>query len=124
MADQGPYGTPSYSARAPHELIVRAQPEARLTVRRDGRIEGKKAASLGAALKEAGATLWPLLDDPRRPLVAIVLALPQRVDGASLFGKTLETVLAERPCRVIIESTPSPDGHVRRQRALQQASAP
>src|SRR3954454_14676244 len=50
---------------------------------------------------------------------AIVLALPRRVDGASLFGKTLETVLAERPCRVIIESTPSTDGHVRRVRALQ-----
>src|SRR4051794_11215957 len=51
---------------------------------------------------------------------AIVLALPQRVDGASLFGKTLETVLAERPCRVIIESTPSTDGRARRQRVLQQ----
>src|SRR5215218_5879045 len=39
---------------------------------------------------------------------AIVMPLPLRVDGASLFGKTLETVLTERPCRVIIES--SPDG--------------
>jgi len=39
---------------------------------------------------------------------AVVMALPRRVDGASLFGKTLETVLAERPCRVIIESTPEP----------------
>ena len=28
---------------------------------------------------------------------AIVMPLPRRVDGASLFGKTLETVLAERP---------------------------
>jgi len=37
---------------------------------------------------------------------AIVMPLPRRVPGASLFGKTLETVLAERPCRVIIESTP------------------
>ena len=54
---------------------------------------------------------------------AIVLALPQRIDGASLFGKTLETVLAERPCRVIIESSPSTDGHERRQRALRQSSA-
>ena len=35
---------------------------------------------------------------------AIVMPLPRRVDGASLFGKTLETVLAERPCRVVIES--------------------
>ena len=40
---------------------------------------------------------------------AIVMPLPQRVNGASLFGKTLETVLAERPCRVIIESAPAPD---------------
>jgi basic amino acid/polyamine antiporter, APA family len=39
---------------------------------------------------------------------AIVMPLPRRVDGGSLFGKTLETVLTERPCRVIIES--SPDG--------------
>jgi basic amino acid/polyamine antiporter, APA family len=37
---------------------------------------------------------------------AIVMPMPQRVGGASLFGKTLETVLAERPTRVIIESAP------------------
>jgi basic amino acid/polyamine antiporter, APA family len=35
---------------------------------------------------------------------AIVMPLPVRAGGASLFGRTLETVLAERPCRVIIES--------------------
>jgi basic amino acid/polyamine antiporter, APA family len=52
---------------------------------------------------------------------AIVLALPRRVDGASLFGKTLETVLAERPCRVVIESTPPPESHTRRRRALERA---
>ena len=39
---------------------------------------------------------------------AIVMPLPQRINGGSLFGKTLETVLAERPCRVIIESRPTP----------------
>jgi basic amino acid/polyamine antiporter, APA family len=47
---------------------------------------------------------------------AIVMALPRRVDGASLFGKTLETVLAERPCRVIIESTPPAAAEYRRLR--------
>jgi len=36
---------------------------------------------------------------------AVVMALPPRRAGASLFGKTVETVLAERPCRVIIESS-------------------
>jgi APA family basic amino acid/polyamine antiporter len=34
---------------------------------------------------------------------AVVLPLPGRT-GGSLFGKTVETVLAERPCRVIIHS--------------------
>jgi APA family basic amino acid/polyamine antiporter len=37
---------------------------------------------------------------------AIVLPLPPRT-GTTLFGKSVETVLAERPCRVIIESEPS-----------------
>ena len=36
---------------------------------------------------------------------AIVLPLPPR-SGGTVFGKTVETVLAERPCRVIIQSDP------------------
>ena len=36
---------------------------------------------------------------------AIVMQLPPRQAGA-LFGRTLETVLAERPCRVIIQTDP------------------
>ncbi|HEX5910094.1 MAG TPA: universal stress protein [Thermoleophilaceae bacterium] len=36
---------------------------------------------------------------------AIVMPLPRKRAGSSLFGRTLETVLAERPCRVIIDSS-------------------
>jgi basic amino acid/polyamine antiporter, APA family len=36
---------------------------------------------------------------------AVVMSLPPRRAGMSLFGKTLETVLSERPCRVIIDSS-------------------
>jgi len=36
---------------------------------------------------------------------AIVMALPPKRTGSSVFGRTLETVLAERPCRVIIDSS-------------------
>jgi APA family basic amino acid/polyamine antiporter len=36
---------------------------------------------------------------------AVVIELPPRRAGATVFGKTLETVLAERPCRVIIISS-------------------
>jgi basic amino acid/polyamine antiporter, APA family len=53
---------------------------------------------------------------------AIVMPLPRRTSGASLFGKTLETVLAERPCRVIIESPPAPADRGRR-RAMARARA-
>ncbi|MDQ3723805.1 MAG: universal stress protein [Actinomycetota bacterium] len=37
---------------------------------------------------------------------ALVMPLPPRT-GTTLFGKTVETVLADRPCRVIIESEPT-----------------
>jgi basic amino acid/polyamine antiporter, APA family len=37
---------------------------------------------------------------------AIVMSAPRRRVTSTLFGRTLETVLAERPCRVIIESGP------------------
>jgi APA family basic amino acid/polyamine antiporter len=36
---------------------------------------------------------------------AIVMPLPPRRTGASIFGRTLETVLTERPTRVIIDSS-------------------
>ncbi|MGH2945495.1 MAG: APC family permease [Solirubrobacteraceae bacterium] len=49
---------------------------------------------------------------------AIVMPMPRRVDGASVFGKTLETVLTERPCRVVIESTP--DGMRARRRVVME----
>jgi len=41
---------------------------------------------------------------------AIVMPRPRKRAGTSLFGRTLETVLEERPCRVIIESEPLTDG--------------
>ncbi len=40
---------------------------------------------------------------------AIVMALSPR-GGATLFSRTMETVLSERPCRVIIASTPGSSG--------------
>jgi APA family basic amino acid/polyamine antiporter len=37
---------------------------------------------------------------------AIVMPRPRKRAGSSLFGRTLETVLEERPCRIIIDSEP------------------
>jgi APA family basic amino acid/polyamine antiporter len=39
---------------------------------------------------------------------AIVMPLPPRTAAGTVFGKTVETVLAKRPCRVIIQSDPAP----------------
>ena len=50
-----------------------------------------------------------IIEDARRMrAAAVVMPLPRRLNGSSLFGKTLETVLTERPCRVIIEAPPAP----------------
>ena len=57
---------------------------------------------------QAGRRIIEEAEDMRA--AAVVLALPRRVAGASLFGSTLETVLAERPCRVVIEARPEPRG--------------
>jgi APA family basic amino acid/polyamine antiporter len=44
---------------------------------------------------------------------AIVLPLGPRTGGGALFPKTVETVLADRPCRVIIQSDPVPSEDAR-----------
>jgi basic amino acid/polyamine antiporter, APA family len=67
---------------------------------------------------QAGRRIIEEAEDMRA--TAIVMGLPRRVAGASLFGKTLETVLAERPCRVIIESAPAPEKA--RRKALERAA--
>jgi APA family basic amino acid/polyamine antiporter len=59
---------------------------------------------------QAGRRIIEEAEDMRA--TAIVMGLPRRVAGGSLFGKTLETVLADRPCRVVIESSPA-DGAAR-----------
>jgi APA family basic amino acid/polyamine antiporter len=55
---------------------------------------------------------------------AIVMPLPPRGRSGSLFGATLETVLAERPCRVIIESAPEGIRSARAARNVPLAGAP
>src|SRR4051794_418197 len=76
-----------------------------------GHVERVRAGQTGRRIIQAAVDMRA---------AAIVLALPRRVDGASLFGKTIEMVLAERPCRVIIESTPPARPQFRRRRPLER----
>ncbi len=52
---------------------------------------------------EAGRRI--VLEAQEIQAAAVVMALPPRRTGSSVFGRTLETVLSERPCRVIIDSS-------------------
>jgi APA family basic amino acid/polyamine antiporter len=79
-----------------------------------GHMEKVRAGQAGRRIVEEAADMHA---------AAIVMPLPRRVDGASLFGKTLETVLVERPCRVVIESQPDSGERRKRQVALQESLA-
>ena len=75
---------------------------ARLLVGRrvSGRVKKVRAGQAGRVIIDEARTIRSQ---------AIVMPLPPRT-GTTIFGKTVETVLAERPCRVIVESGPSQAG--------------
>jgi APA family basic amino acid/polyamine antiporter len=79
-----------------------------------GHVERIRAGQAGRRIVEEASDMHA---------AAIVMPLPRRVDGASLFGKTLETVLAERPCRVVIESQPDSGERLKRSVAMQESLA-
>ncbi len=62
-----------------------------------GHIERVRAGQAGRRIIQAATEMHA---------TAIVMPLPHRSNGASPFGKTVESVLAARPCRVILESSP------------------
>src|SRR3954451_8790035 len=83
--------------RAAQELIEQAKVQGGRRV--SGHWEKVRAGGAGRTIVDEAKTLRAR---------AIVIPLPRRraQAGGSLFGKTLETVLADRPCRVIIETSP------------------
>ncbi|MEA2280653.1 MAG: basic amino acid/polyamine antiporter, family [Solirubrobacteraceae bacterium] len=96
---------------AAHSLIEQAKVQGGRRV--SGHVERIRAGQAGRRIVEEASDMRA---------AAIVMPLPRRIDGASLFGKTLETVLAERPCRVVIESTPDTSANEQRRRALERAT--
>jgi APA family basic amino acid/polyamine antiporter len=67
------------------------------------RVRGGRRVSGHWEKVRPGGTGRRIVDEARRIKArVIVMGLPPRRAGTTLFGKSLETVLAERPCRVII----------------------
>jgi APA family basic amino acid/polyamine antiporter len=104
-----PIGAPMPDEEAAAESLIE-QAKVQSGARVSGHVEKIRSGQAGRRIVEEAVDMRA---------AAIVMPLPRRVNGASLFGKTLETVLAERPCRVIIESQPDVR-HAKRRRALER----
>ncbi len=86
----------------PEEQVMAAQ-----AIIEQARIQGGRRVTGHIEPVRAGQAGRAIVEEAREMRArAIVMPMPERT-GTSLFGKTLETVLAERPCRVIIESIPA-----------------
>ncbi|MDQ3851045.1 MAG: universal stress protein [Actinomycetota bacterium] len=92
---------------SPLDADMPEQDAAAATVIEQARLQGGRRVSGRAIRIRAGQAGRVIIEEARAIRArAIVLPLPPRT-GTTLFGKTLETVLADRPCRVIIESDPA-----------------
>jgi len=92
-------------ANAPIDAAMPAE-EARAQVALDhARIRGGRRVTGHWEKVRAGEAGRRIVLEAREiQAAAIVMTIPPRRTGSSIFGRTLETVLAERPCRVIIDS--------------------
>ncbi len=88
------------------------QERAAQSVIESARVRGRRVVTGHWEKVRAGQAGRRIVDDARAMRArAIVMSLPRR-RGQVVFSHAMETVLAERPCRVIIESLPdSPAGN-------------
>jgi APA family basic amino acid/polyamine antiporter len=93
-------------ANAPIDAVM-PEAEAKAQAAIDSaRVRGKRRVSGHFEKVRAGeAGRRIVLEAKEIEAAAVVMALPPRRTGSSIFGRTLETVLSERPCRVIIDSS-------------------
>ncbi len=95
-----PQASPLDAALPEEEIAARAVIE-------QARLQGGRRVSGHVERVRPGGSGRLIVDEAREMRAhALVIPLPPRV-GTTLFGKTVETVLADRPCRVIIESDPT-----------------
>jgi APA family basic amino acid/polyamine antiporter len=95
----------------PQALPIDAElPDEELAARaviQQARLQGGRRVTGHVERVRPGQTGRLIIEEARElRAVAIVMPLPPRT-GTTLFGKTVETVLTDRPCRVIIESEPT-----------------
>lgn len=94
-------------ASAPIDAELPEQELAAQAIIEQAKLQGGRRVTGHWEKVRAGGTGRVIVEEARAMGArAIVLPLPART-GSTVFGKTVETVLAERPCRIIIQSDPS-----------------
>jgi APA family basic amino acid/polyamine antiporter len=92
---------------SPLDAELPAEEIAARAVIEQARLQGGRRVSGHVERVRPGGSGRLIADEAREMRAhALVMPLPPRT-GTTLFGKTVETVLADRPCRVIIESEPT-----------------
>jgi APA family basic amino acid/polyamine antiporter len=103
-------------ASAPIDAEMPAQESAAVAIIDSARVIGGRRVTGHWEKVRPGEAGRRIVDEARDIRArAIVMWAPRRRVTGSLFGRTLETVLGERPCRVIIETAPdgeTPQGAV------------
>ena len=74
------------------------------------RIQGGRRVTGHIRRVRAGQAGRVIVEEAREMRAAAIVMPLVRRGGSTVFGKTLETVLAQRPCRVIIEADPAARG--------------
>jgi basic amino acid/polyamine antiporter, APA family len=94
-------------ASAPISAAFPEQEHAAQAILEQARLKGGSRVTGRYVKVRAGQAGRAILEEARQlDARAIVMPLPPRQPGSG-FGRTVETVLAERPCRVIIQTDPS-----------------
>jgi APA family basic amino acid/polyamine antiporter len=92
---------------APIDAALPEQEDAARSLIEQARLQGGRRVTGHVEKVRPGQAGRVIIEEARELRArAVVMPLPQRGSG-TLFGRTVETVLAERPCRVIIQSDPA-----------------
>jgi APA family basic amino acid/polyamine antiporter len=85
------------------------QERAAQTIIESAKIKGRRSVDGHWEKVRPGQAARRIIDEARsRNAAAIVIPVPSRRRADVVLGSTLETLLRERPCRLIIESSPAP----------------
>jgi APA family basic amino acid/polyamine antiporter len=94
-------------ASAPINASLPEQEQAAEAIIEQAKLQGGRRVTGHWEKVRAGGAARVIIEEAREMgAKAIIMPLPTR-NGSTVFSKTIETVLAERPCRVIIQADPA-----------------